>query len=84
MHELITLPLRWLIIGYRYTVSPLFGPCCRFHPTCSQYALEALREHGLWHGGWLTLRRLGKCHPWHPGGVDEVPHTGQGLHVHHH
>jgi uncharacterized protein len=84
MRDLITLPLRWLIVGYRYTLSPFFGPCCRFHPTCSHYALAALREHGLWRGGWLTLQRLGKCHPWHPGGVDEVPLALRRLHVHRH
>jgi putative membrane protein insertion efficiency factor len=82
MRDLITLPLRWLIVGYRYTLSPFFGPCCRFHPTCSQYALEALREHGPWRGGWLTLQRLGKCHPWHPGGVDEVPLSCRSPHAH--
>jgi hypothetical protein len=58
---------------YRYLVSPLMGPRCRFHPTCSCYAEEAVQRHGVWRGGWLALRRLGRCHPWHPGGVDPVP-----------
>ncbi|MGM0411939.1 MAG: membrane protein insertion efficiency factor YidD [Pseudomonadota bacterium] len=58
---------------YRYVVSPLMGPRCRFHPTCSCYAEEAVQRHGVWRGGWLALRRLGRCHPWHPGGVDPVP-----------
>jgi len=67
----------WLMTGliqtYRYAISPLLGPRCRFWPTCSSYALEAIRLHGPWRGGWLTLRRLLKCHPFHTGGVDPVP-----------
>ena len=62
-----------LIRGYRYAISPLFGQHCRFHPSCSAYALGAIESHGLARGGLLTLRRLGKCHPWHPGGFDPVP-----------
>ncbi|WP_353978817.1 membrane protein insertion efficiency factor YidD [Salinicola endophyticus] len=62
-----------MIQGYRYLISPLLGPRCRFWPTCSSYALEAIRLHGPWRGGWLTLKRLSKCHPLHPGGVDPVP-----------
>ena len=62
-----------LIRGYRYAISPLFGQHCRFHPSCSAYALAALESHGLARGGWLALRRLGRCHPWHPGGFDPVP-----------
>jgi len=60
---------------YRYLVSPLMGPCCRFHPSCSTYAIEALERHGIVRGSWLALVRLAKCHPWHPGGVDPVPPT---------
>jgi putative membrane protein insertion efficiency factor len=66
-------PIRWLIVGYRYTLSPMLGPCCRFYPTCSAYALEALQEHGLVRGSWLALKRIARCHPWHQGGVDPVP-----------
>jgi uncharacterized protein len=62
-----------LIRGYQLVVSPLLGPRCRFHPSCSQYALEALQEHGAVRGLWLALRRLGRCHPFHPGGYDPVP-----------
>ena len=62
-----------LIRGYRYAISPLFGQHCRFHPSCSAYALDAIESHGLARGGLLALRRLGKCHPWHPGGFDPVP-----------
>jgi putative membrane protein insertion efficiency factor len=62
-----------LIKGYRYAISPLFGQHCRFHPSCSAYALTAIESHGLGRGGLLALRRLGKCHPWHAGGFDPVP-----------
>ncbi len=58
---------------YRSAISPLLPPRCRFTPTCSQYALEALERHGAAKGSMLTVRRLCKCHPFHPGGVDEVP-----------
>ncbi len=59
--------------GYRLFISPLLGPVCRFYPSCSQYALHAVRQHGTLRGLMLTIRRLAKCHPWHPGGVDLVP-----------
>ncbi len=58
---------------YRFAVSPLLGPCCRFHPTCSDYAIGALRRFGPLRGGWLAARRIARCHPWHPGGFDPVP-----------
>jgi uncharacterized protein len=64
----------FLIRLYQWTLSPLLGPKCRFHPSCSQYSLEALERFGLLRGGWLALRRLGRCHPFHPGGYDPVPH----------
>lgn len=73
LSRFLTAAVRVLIKGYRYALSPLFGPHCRFHPSCSAYALEALEVHGLWRGGWMALRRLGRCHPWHRGGVDPVP-----------
>ena len=62
-----------LIGAYRTAISPLFPASCRFHPTCSEYAAEAVARHGMASGSWLTLRRLLRCHPWHPGGVDPVP-----------
>lgn len=62
-----------LVEGYRRFVSPLFPPSCRFYPSCSAYAVAALREHGAVRGTALTLVRLLKCGPWHPGGVDHVP-----------
>jgi uncharacterized protein len=62
-----------LISGYRTLVSPLLGANCRFYPTCSEYAAEAIEIHGALRGAWLALRRISKCHPWHSGGVDPVP-----------
>ncbi|NJO77795.1 MAG: membrane protein insertion efficiency factor YidD [Cyanobacteria bacterium RM1_2_2] len=62
-----------LIRLYRAAISPLFPPTCRFHPTCSQYALEAVERYGAWRGGWLAIRRVLRCHPLHPGGYDPVP-----------
>lgn len=58
---------------YRYALSPLLPRSCRFHPSCSAYTLEAIRVHGPWRGGWLGLRRIGRCHPWNDGGYDPVP-----------
>ncbi len=66
------------VLGYRLVFSPWVGHGCRFQPTCSAYALEALRRHGALRGGWLALRRLARCHPWGGSGVDEVPPTGGG------
>ena len=66
----------WLISIYQRLISPLVGPCCRFHPTCSEYAKEALERHGLMLGMWLTIKRLSKCHPLGGSGFDPVPRVG--------
>lgn len=58
---------------YRATLSPFLPPACRFEPSCSAYAMEAVRKHGALRGSWLSARRLGRCHPFHPGGYDPVP-----------
>ena len=62
-----------LIRFYRYAISPLLGQNCRFYPNCSEYSLEAVQRHGVLHGLSLSFRRVGRCHPWHPGGYDPVP-----------
>ncbi|TDC48296.1 membrane protein insertion efficiency factor YidD [Jiangella ureilytica] len=59
--------------GYRAVISPLYGQTCRYYPSCSAYALSSVERHGALRGGWLALRRLGRCHPWCAGGVDLVP-----------
>lgn len=69
--------LRWLLIlpirFYQYAISPLIGPRCRFQPTCSHYAVEAIQEWGILKGTWLAIKRITKCHPWGPWGYDPVP-----------
>ena len=65
--------LRALVRVYQWVVSPLLPPSCRFYPSCSAYAATALERHGALRGSWLAARRLARCHPWHPGGVDPVP-----------
>ena len=65
--------LTTLVHGYRMFLSPLLPPSCRYTPTCSAYALEALERHGALRGGWLTIRRIARCHPFRPGGHDPVP-----------
>jgi len=77
-----TLAARVLIVpvtGYRRFISPLLPPSCRFAPSCSEYALEALQRHGAARGLWLTVRRLARCHPFNPGGYDPVPPRPQGV-----
>jgi len=61
-----------MVRGYQLFISPLFPQTCRFYPTCSQYAIEAISRHGVGRGGYLALRRLLRCHPFHPGGFDPV------------
>jgi uncharacterized protein len=67
---------------YRHMISPMRLPTCRFTPTCSQYAVDALTEYGLVRGGWLALLRLLKCGPWHRGGWDPIPERRTATHVH--
>lgn len=69
MSRLLILMLR----GYQRFVSPFLPPACRYHPTCSQYAIEAIRGHGPLRGGWLAIKRLMRCHPWGRGGLDPLP-----------
>ncbi|HEY0820579.1 MAG TPA: membrane protein insertion efficiency factor YidD [Rhizobacter sp.] len=71
--------LMGLVRGYRFFLSPWLGSACRFEPTCSAYALQALERHGAWAGSSLTLRRLARCHPWCAGGHDPVPERADGL-----
>ncbi len=76
MRALRSMPKRillWLIRFYRAALSPMHPACCRFTPTCSQYALEAVEKYGALKGGWLALRRILRCHPFHEGGYDPVP-----------
>ena len=76
MRRLIALPGRALVLfirGYQVVISPALPPSCRFTPSCSQYAIEAISRHGALKGSWLAARRLARCHPFHPGGVDPVP-----------
>ncbi|MFJ9557931.1 membrane protein insertion efficiency factor YidD [Nocardiopsis sp. NPDC101807] len=67
--RVLILPIR----GYQRFISPLFPPVCRFYPSCSTYAVQALRVHGALYGSWLAIRRIGRCHPFNPGGLDPVP-----------
>ncbi|GAA6618908.1 membrane protein insertion efficiency factor YidD [Scytonema sp. NUACC26] len=69
MKLLLILPIRF----YRMFISPMFPPSCRFQPTCSMYALQAIERFGVWRGSWLAMKRISRCHPFHPGGYDPVP-----------
>jgi len=77
MRRLVRAAIRF----YQLALSPLVGPACRFYPSCSQYALEAVARFGVLRGGWLSILRLGRCHPFNPGGYDPVPPAQ--LCVHH-
>jgi len=70
-------PIKWLLLnlikGYRLFISPLLGRSCRFYPTCSSYSLQAIERYGVLKGLWLSLKRIARCHPYHPGGYDPLP-----------
>lgn len=83
MNQLLSLPRRGaiaLIDLYRLLLSPVIGPVCRFQPTCSMYAREAVMRFGLARGAWLAVRRIGRCHPWSQGGFDPVPEAATSEH----
>lgn len=65
--------LQFLVRGYQYALRPLLGAHCRFYPSCSDYAWSAVERHGALKGSWLALRRIVRCHPYHPGGYDPIP-----------
>jgi len=73
-----------LLVIYRKCISPLKQPTCRFYPTCSQYSIESFQKFGFFKGSYLTVKRLLKCHPFHPGGFDPVPEKDEHSHCHHH
>lgn len=76
--------LRLCLRGYQLLISPLLGSRCRFYPSCSSYAMQAIELHGAWRGSWLAIRRLGRCHPYHPGGLDFVPGSPEAIAQHQH
>lgn len=65
--------LLFLVKAYQYLISPMLGPSCRYTPTCSEYAVQALKKYGALKGVWLSVKRVGRCHPWHDGGYDPLP-----------
>jgi len=73
LNKIVTLPLILLIRGYQLIISPILGSNCRFMPTCSEYAMESLKAYGLIKGVFLTIKRIGKCHPWGSNGYDPIP-----------
>ena len=72
-NKVLRVALLYLIKTYQSLLSPILGPCCRFYPNCSEYSLEAITKHGIFYGGWLSVCRILKCQPIHPGGIDWVP-----------
>ncbi|MBO1767403.1 MULTISPECIES: membrane protein insertion efficiency factor YidD [Allobranchiibius] len=83
LNRWLAAPLVLLVRLYQRWISPLFPPSCRFTPSCSAYAVTALTRFGPFKGSWLTARRLLRCHPWNPGGVDHVPPAKVSGDVHH-
>jgi putative membrane protein insertion efficiency factor len=73
LRKAISAPVIGLLYFYRWFISPLLGPRCRFYPSCSEYAIAAVQNHGIIRGLFLSVKRLLKCHPWHSGGVDPIP-----------
>ena len=71
--KILSYPFILLIIIYQKIISPIIGPKCRFAPTCSNYAMEALKKYGVFKGSWLAVKRIAKCHPWGGSGYDPVP-----------
>ncbi|HYJ63474.1 MAG TPA: membrane protein insertion efficiency factor YidD [Parafilimonas sp.] len=71
--KILSYPFIFLIKIYQKIISPIIGPKCRFTPTCSNYAVEALKKHGIFKGSWLAVKRIAKCHPWGGSGYDPVP-----------
>lgn len=75
--------MKYLLIGlvrlYQLIISPYLPSSCRYHPTCSQYGIDALRQHGALKGGWMAIKRIARCHPWSEGGYDPVPPSQQEL-----
>jgi hypothetical protein len=80
LSKVLAWPLLGLVWIYRRAISPLLGANCRYEPTCSAYAEEALRTHGAFRGGWLVLKRIGRCHPWGGSGYDPVPAADEEHH----
>jgi hypothetical protein len=77
LRQIYLLPIHF----YRLFISPVLGPHCRYQPTCSSYAIEAIERFGIFKGSWLAMRRVSRCHPWHEGGYDPVPgHTEDDIH----
>jgi putative membrane protein insertion efficiency factor len=73
MKKVLIYPFIFLIRGYQRLISPLFPSTCRYNPTCSHYSIKALKKHGLFKGGWLSIKRIFSCHPWGGSGYDPVP-----------
>lgn len=82
VRRLPALALIGVVRAYQLVISPMTPPSCRYYPSCSSYAVLALQRHGLLRGGWLAARRLARCHPWTPGGVDDVPPARDRTPVH--